>query len=275
METGAEGAGTAAGTETAAEPDGGGATPRVGLQVGAAVVLVGVLFAGLWVLAGRERDGVAPAKCTAATEKDSPKYPALCAALNRPDQPVLVGVPEERVLVAQPGLSAALGPGLTKEDYGSAEVQFRELYVELADHGDVDVADFPSPGDPTIARTPVLGHQALVYRSPTISFSIPLGGGKSTTGTGSAAHSLAVAKNQDGTGGTFEVSIWRKDSGPIDDATLYRVAEAVLPGLQGWAGETVGGTPTGGTPTGGSPTAGSPTAGSPAAGSPTGRPTTG
>ncbi|MFI9362074.1 hypothetical protein ACIG5E_13590 [Kitasatospora sp. NPDC053057] len=119
-------------------------------------------------------------------------------------------------------------------------MQFSELYVQLADDRDVDVEDFAMPGDPTITRVPVLGHKTLVYRSPTMSFSIPFGGGKSTTGTGSAAHSLAVAKNPDGTGGTFEVSIWRKDSEPIDDATLYRVTEAVLPGLQGWAGGSTG-----------------------------------
>ncbi|MFI9362075.1 DUF6215 domain-containing protein [Kitasatospora sp. NPDC053057] len=72
--------------------------------MGAAVVLVGVLFAGLWALAGNDRDhnGDGSAKCAPATEKDSPKYPVLCAALNRPDLPVLVGVPKERVLVAQP-----------------------------------------------------------------------------------------------------------------------------------------------------------------------------
>ncbi|MGW2374203.1 DUF6215 domain-containing protein [Kitasatospora sp. NPDC001683] len=225
----------------------------MGLQVAAAVVLVGALFAGLWALAGTDgnHNGEGSAKCSPATEKDSPKYPALCAALNRSDLPVLVGLPKERVLIAQPGLSAALGPGMTKDNYGAAEVQFSELYVQLADSRDVDVEDFALPGDPRLTRTPVLGHKALVYQSPTMSFSIPLGGGKSTAGSGSAAHSLVVAKNPDGTGGTFEVSIWRKDSQPIDDAALYRVAEAVLPGLQGWAGgANAGGTNPGGASTG-------------------------
>ncbi|MFJ9845053.1 DUF6215 domain-containing protein [Kitasatospora sp. NPDC101155] len=229
--------------DPAAEPGTGSREPRVGLQLAAAVVLVGAVFAGLWVVAANGGDGTSgdgPAKCHPAGATDSPKYPALCAALNRPDLPVLAGEPKERVLIAQPGLSAALGPGLTKDNYGAAEVQFSDMYVQLADNRDVEVDDFAGPGDPTVKRTPVLGHEALVYQSPTMSFSVPLGGGKSTTGTGSAAHSLAVAKNPDGTGGTFEISIWRKDSAPIDDAALYRVAEAVLPGLQGWVGVQAG-----------------------------------
>ncbi|MGW3044159.1 DUF6215 domain-containing protein [Kitasatospora sp. NPDC001159] len=225
--------------DAAAEPGTGGREPRVWLQLVAAVALVGAVFAGLWVVAGNGGDSTSsdgPAKCNPARDTDSPKYPALCAALNRPDLPVLAGVPKERVLIAQPGMSAALGPGLTKDNYGAAEVQFSDMYVQVADNRDVEVDDFARPGDPTVTRTQVLGHKALLYRSPTMSFSFSLGGGKSTTGTGSDAHSLAVAKNPDGTGGTFEISIWRKDSAPIDDAALYRVAEAVLPGLQGWVG---------------------------------------
>ncbi|MFE3503949.1 DUF6215 domain-containing protein [Kitasatospora sp. NPDC059160] len=238
--------GPEAGSEAEAEPGVGpgpgpgadGRAPRVGVQVALAVVLVGALFAGLWYLTGDGRGfgpSNTPAKCSPAKPTDSARYPALCAALNRPDLPVLMGVPKERVLVAQAGMTLSGGSALDKDAYGAAEVQFGELYVQLADSAYVDVDDYARLYPPADPRAPVLGHKAMFYRTPTMTFSFALGGGKSTAGTGAPAHALAVAKNPDGTGGSFEVSAWRKDSLPIDDAALYRLAEAVLPGLPGWA----------------------------------------
>ncbi|MFJ7250469.1 DUF6215 domain-containing protein [Kitasatospora sp. NPDC098652] len=224
--------------EAEPDPEADARAPRVGLQVALAVVLVGALLAGLWYLTGDGRGlgpNNAPAKCSPAKPTDSARYPALCAALNRPDLPVLMGVPKERVLVAQAGMTLGGGPGLDKDGYGAAEVQFSELYVQLADSTDVDVDDYARLYPSADPRAPVLGHKALFYRAPTMTLSFSLGGGKSTTGTGAPAHALAVAKNPDGSGGSFELSVWRKDSLPIDDAALYRLAEAVLPGLPGWA----------------------------------------
>lgn len=240
METGAAEPEPGAEMEPGPEPgpEAEGRKPRVGLQVALAVVLVGALFAGLWYLTGDGR-GLAPnnepAKCSPAKPTDSARYPALCAALNRPDLPVLMGVPKERVLAAQPGMTLGGGPGPDKDGYGAAEVQFNELYVQLADSTDIDVDDYARLYPPADPRAPVLGHKALFYRTPTMTLSFSLGGGKSTAGTGAPAHALAVAKSPDGTGGSFELSVWRKDSQPIDDAALYRLAEAVLPGLPGWA----------------------------------------
>ena len=91
----------------------------------------------------------------------------------------------------------------------------------------------------------MLGHLSSTYEMNTIGFSFSLGGAGSTSRAtaGGVEHNLVIGKQPDGRGGSYELAIWRQDTGTPDDASLYRIAEAVLPTLPGWvAGTTVPGT---------------------------------
>ncbi|MFE0458859.1 DUF6215 domain-containing protein [Kitasatospora sp. NPDC058965] len=229
------------GAELPAEPGGEpGEEPgmRVGLQVVAALALGGVVAAGLVLLQQQQAATGRPARaasCKAAEPDDSPRYPALCAALNRADLPALVGAPTDRVTVAGPGVGHWTGSDGTKHVVHSAEVQIGQVSVRLTDEDELDVTDAEIIGSAPHHRTPVLGHLSTTYETKTIGFTLSLGGGRSAApAPGGVAHSLVIGKHPDGRGGTYEFAIWRQDDLPPDEATLYRIAEAVLPTLPGW-----------------------------------------
>jgi hypothetical protein len=208
-----------------------------------ALALGGVLVAGLLLMQRRQEaaDEPAPAAaCKAATAEDSPRYPALCAALNTPGLPALVGAPLDRVSVAGPGFASNwTSADGTKQVVHSAEVQIGGISVRLTDDEDLDVTDFEILGSAPHHRAPVLGHLSTTYEMNTIGFSFSLGGGSSTSRAPSGvAHNLVVGKYPNGRGGSYELAIWRQDAGTPDDASLYRIAEAVLPTLPGWVADT-------------------------------------
>ncbi|WP_327064551.1 DUF6215 domain-containing protein [Kitasatospora sp. NBC_01302] len=220
------------GSEPGKEPD-----IRVGAQVVAALAMGGVLVAGLLVLQHRQDAAGKPAAaatCQAATADDSPRYPALCAALNRPDLPVLVGAPTDRVTVAGPGPTHWTSSDGTKEVVHGAEVQIGQISLRLTDDDDLDVTDAEIMGTAAHHRAQVLGHLSTTYEMNTFGFSFSLGGGPASSEPGGVAHNLVIGKHPDGHGGSYELAIWRQDAGTPDEASLYRIAEAVLPSLPGW-----------------------------------------
>ncbi|MFE9421584.1 DUF6215 domain-containing protein [Kitasatospora sp. NPDC006697] len=210
----------------------------VDAQVVSALVMGAVLVAGFFVLQKHEEgaDRAKAAACKPAAADDSPRYPALCAALNRADLPLLVGTPAERVSVAGPGLSHWTGADGTRQVVHCAEVQIGQVSIRLTEDDEEDVTDAEIMGSAAHHRSQVLGHLSTTYEMGTIGFSFSLGGGSSSgkSAPGGVAHNLVVGKHPNGRGGSYELAIWRQDTGTPDDAGLYRVAAAVLPTLPGW-----------------------------------------
>ncbi|GAA1973532.1 hypothetical protein GCM10009738_58770 [Kitasatospora viridis] len=210
---------------------------RPAAQVVSALAMGAVLIAGFLVLQHQEdlaNRPVAAASCQAAKADDSPKYPALCAALNRPDLPDLVGAPLDQVTVAGPGPSHWTNADGSKQVVDSAEVQIGQLSVRLTQDDGADVTDAEVLGSAPHQRAPVLGHLSTTYEMNTIGFTLPLGGGQSSRAPGGVAENLVIGKHPDGHGGSYEFTIWRQDTGAPDRASLYRIAEAVLPTLPDW-----------------------------------------
>ena len=206
-------------------------------QVAAALVVVGSVIAVLWGLSVFDKSSARsekPAACEARKSTDSPEYPMLCAALNRPDLPTLLGTPNEHVSVAQSGGGPFTYADGTKEYDASAEVQLGSVNVRITDNGDMSVKDFADFASSSAASTSVLGHDSVTYSDHTMAISFNFGGGQSSAGTGGIARHLVVAKNPKGGGGSFEVAIWRQDDMTPDDAALFRIAEKVLPTVRGW-----------------------------------------
>lgn len=206
-------------------------------QVAAALVVVGCVIAVLWGLSAFDKSSGRsdkPAACEARKATDSPEYPMLCAALNRPDLPTLLGTPGEHVTVAQSGGGPITYADGTKEYDASAEVQLGSVNVRISDNGDMPVEDFAVFASSSAASTSVLGHDSMTYSDRTMAISFNFGGGRSSAGTGGIARHLVVAKNPKGGGGSFEIAIWRQDDVTPDDAALFRIAEKVLPTVKGW-----------------------------------------
>ncbi len=206
-----------------------------GVQAAAAVVLVGGVIAGIWgmgVLSKSSTRNDKRAACNAPKATDSPEYPALCAALNRPDLPAVLGTPKEHVSIAQSGGGPFTFADGTKEYDASAEVQLGSFNVRITDNQNASVKDFADlPGLPA-EPTSVLGHPSVTYSDHTMA--IPFNGGNSGTGTGGIARHLVIAKDPKADGGSFEIAIWRQDGVTPDDAALFRIAEKVLPTVPGW-----------------------------------------
>ncbi|MGF1426493.1 DUF6215 domain-containing protein [Kitasatospora sp. LaBMicrA B282] len=213
---------------------------RVGVQVVAALAMGAVLFGGLLVLQHHEQAAKKPAAaaaCKAPAADDSPEYPVLCAALNRPDLPALVGSPMDRVTEAGPGAHWTNSDG-TKEVDKSAELQIGQISLRLTDDDDMDVTDAEILGSAAHHRSSVRGHLSTTYQMDTIGISFSLGGGSSSRAPNGVADNLVIGKHPDGHGGSYELAIWRQDTAPPDEASLYRIAEAVLPNLPGWVAGT-------------------------------------
>ncbi|MEU6237349.1 DUF6215 domain-containing protein [Kitasatospora sp. NPDC047058] len=206
-------------------------------QAVTAILLFGGTAALLWGLGvfghSTTPDGK-PAACNAPTETDAPEYPALCAALNRPDLPTLVGLPAEHVSVAQSGGGPMTFADGTKVYDASAKVQLGSLMVQLTDNHRVGVQDSALFAQSKDAPTSVLGHPAMTYSDHTMKLSLGLTGGSAGAGKGGVARHLVVAKDAKAGAGSFELTVWRQDFTTPDDAALFRVAEQVLPTLQGW-----------------------------------------
>ncbi|MCU7826398.1 DUF6215 domain-containing protein [Kitasatospora sp. DSM 101779] len=205
------------------------------VQAAAAVVLVGIVLAAVWgagMFSASSADAGKPAACNPATDTDSPEYPALCAALNRPDLPTLLGTPGEHVSIAQSGGGPIVHSDGTKEFDASAQVQIGPVNVRITHNHDLSVRDITGLRSLLAQPRTVLGHPAAVYRSTTIALIFK--GGKASTGAGGTARNLAVAIGPDEDADTVEFSIWRQDDEAPDPDALLRIAEQVLPTVRGW-----------------------------------------
>ncbi|MEU9250461.1 DUF6215 domain-containing protein [Streptomyces sp. NPDC048270] len=214
---------------------------NAGAQAVAAVVVVGGLLGGAWALGetGQGSSDRRPAACSNTEDEDLPagylSGGQLCAALNRPDLPVLLGTPEESALTATGGVSWSTPVGGEKIATPVARIQLKTYHVKLsASHDRVPVTGVAGLLGGTAQKTTVLGRPAVLGSERTLSLSV--GGGKAWTGSGGIARYVLVAKDARDSGGCFEVVIWRADGGLPDDAALLRTAERVLPTVPGWAG---------------------------------------
>ncbi|MFJ8436953.1 DUF6215 domain-containing protein [Kitasatospora sp. NPDC094019] len=210
-------------------------TRRSGRAGWVGVVLVMVLVVAGALMAVDERSAVDAKSdddgaCAPPQADDAPGYPALCAALNRPDLPDLAGVPGGRVSLAGSHLVLRLDGDGKEPPVATAQVQIGSVQVGVTDQPDLAPADFLLFSDLPRDQAPVLGHPTTAYRTRTV------GGNRPTDspGPGGYSHHLVVAKGADGRGGSFDVSFWKRDATTEDDAALRRIAEAVLPTLQGW-----------------------------------------
>ncbi|WP_406194427.1 DUF6215 domain-containing protein [Kitasatospora sp. NBC_01560] len=212
--------------------------PSGAVQAATALLLIGGTVAGLWgfgVLGNASANGNEPAACPAPKQSDAAEYPALCAALNRPDLPTLVGMPTERVSVAQSGGGPVTYADGTKEDVPAAEVQIGQVRVRITDNRTLTVDDAAFFTSSPPVRTQVLDHSARTFTDHTMAISFGLTGGKASAGTGGIARHLVVAKAPGALGGgSFELAIWRQDSADPDEAALFRMAEQILPELRTW-----------------------------------------
>lgn len=211
------------------EQDAAPVNDRVGLKVAVMATVTCAVLAGLW--ATGQFDGpkeqakkAGPVPCKAAGPNDAQGYAAVCAALNRPDLPALLGTPDDRVLVAHP---MPMAPGTDP----AVEVRLRHTSVALT-AGAFPVAEpVEFRSGPTATPTTVLGHPAAIYSSTTTPLRPEQG-----KPSGPNTRNLLVAQNPTaGTGRAFELAVFRGDGETIDDTTLSRLAEALLPTLPGWA----------------------------------------
>ena len=179
-----------------------------------------------------------PAECSVSTDVLPSQYASgaqLCAALNRPDLPALLGMPEDRIRSASGrGDWQTFGTG-TRKAAPEATVETEKHHVEIAVDYDLKVESAALLGSDKQKQT-VLGRPAVFYSSRTLAIGFNLGGsGKATSGQGPMARSLAVARDAKDGGGFYEVIIWRQSGSLMpDDTTLLAVAEKVLPTLPGW-----------------------------------------
>ncbi|MEU9449093.1 DUF6215 domain-containing protein [Streptomyces sp. NPDC048277] len=212
------------------------------LQAITAVVLVAAVMGGLWAqhkLVRHKDASSAPASCSNPTNHLPARYVSgarLCTVLNRPDLPALLGTPREKIETAGGSGGWITLAGGTKIAAPEATVSLKTYSVKLsASYDDMPVSE---AGDllNDARRTTVLGHPAVVYSSPTISFKFNLAGGKADTGPGGTARCVLVSKHgKDDGKGTFELAIWRQDDVYPDDTALLRVAEQVLQTVPGWS----------------------------------------
>ncbi|MCX4528521.1 MULTISPECIES: DUF6215 domain-containing protein [unclassified Streptomyces] len=215
---------------------------NAGAQAVAAVVVVGGLIGGGWGLgevSERSMGEDKPAVCSVTNDELPERYAsgaALCAALNRPDLPALLGTPEDQAWNARGSgrWITLLGTDIATPE---AEIQLKTYTVNLSASYDDPEFDRTVTGlGPTAQRQTVLGHPAVLYSDRTIAITFDLKGGKGSSGPGGIArHVLVAADTKDG-GTSFDLTIWREDGRAPDDAALLRIAEHVLPNLPGWSG---------------------------------------
>lgn len=255
-------AGAPARTEGNEGPAGAGGTTAAGStartasawkQVVTALVLVPALGVGLWKLqvssnasntANAAGSASRPATCSAPEKREevAPGHVSaaqLCAALNRADLPALLGTPAENAKAASSSGGSFTFASGTKVAMPSARVELDTYTVTLeASYDRLPVAESAMLLGTTARQHTVLGRPAVVYADRTISMRIRIGGGDTESSPGVPEHTLVVARDTKDSGGSFEVTLWRADGAVPDDDVLFRVAEAVLPTIPGWAGGT-------------------------------------
>jgi len=217
--------------------------PRPGVQAVVAVVAMAGLVGGLWglgkVLPGQSGEQ-GPAACSHSDEHLPARYVSgakLCAALNRPDLPALLGTPAEQAETAQgTGNWITMADGEKIPD-PEAEVRLTTYAVQLsASYDGLPVGRTARLLSADARSTTVLGHPAALYSSRTVQFTFRFDGGKSRADPGGVARCLLVARDVEEGGGSFEIVVWRQDDVVPADAALLRVARKVLPTVPGWSG---------------------------------------
>lgn len=212
-------------------------TANAGVQAAAAALLAAGVIGAVWgVEVFLDEGDTEPAACSTSHDALPSQYVSgarLCAALNRPDLPALLGTPSEQAETASGnGDWITLASG-TKVAAPEANVVLKTYSVKLsASYDRLPVTQAAALLGAGAQKKTVLGHPAVLCSDRTIA--LTLGGGKAGTAPGSIARRLLVARNAKDGGGSFEVVIWRQDDVPPDDAALLRVAERVLPTVPGW-----------------------------------------
>ncbi|MEU3511435.1 DUF6215 domain-containing protein [Streptomyces longwoodensis] len=222
----------------AAEPE---KTTSAAAQAAAALLLVGGIAVGLWALGdavGNTSDDGKPAVCSSSSSAPPRAQRVsgahLCEALNRADLPTLLGTPAEHARSANGNESSFTLAGGTKITTPEGNVDLDTYSVKLsASYDDIPVARMGTLLGRNAEKRTFLGHPAVLYSDRTIAFSF--NGDKASTAPGGIARCLMVAPSAKDGGGSLEISIWRQDSVPPDDAALLRVAERVLPTVPGWS----------------------------------------
>ncbi|MFF7082080.1 DUF6215 domain-containing protein [Streptomyces lavendulae] len=205
-----------------------------------AALVVPVLGLGLWWWGEGEGnyDRRKPPTCADADTAKTPGHVSgreLCEALYRPGLDALLGVPGREVRTVSGG-SRSFRPGGTGEAVvtPTAKVEFEGYTVTLdAGYGGLPVGRTAGLMGDTVPGRTVLGRPAALYSDRTLQIRFRLDGSDSSSGPGVPARVLSVAKDGEDQGDSFELSVWRTDGGPLDDAALLRVAEKVLPGRAG------------------------------------------
>ncbi|MGW1467289.1 DUF6215 domain-containing protein [Streptomyces sp. NPDC002308] len=224
-------------------------------QAVSAVVLVGMLGGGLWAIGETANTGTdteaRPATCSPDEDGRSGEDTTrgkngdallavsgfeLCSALNRPDLAELLDATGE---IAQ-SASGSGGPPQSSEskdegtDDPSARVELGPYTVTLAvSHDGLPAAALVTVLGDTARQRTVLGRPAVLYSDRTISLSFRLDGSDARSAPGVPSRVLSVDAEHGGE--SVEVAMWREDGWEPDEATLLRVAEAVLPTIPGWA----------------------------------------
>ncbi|MFE4360414.1 DUF6215 domain-containing protein [Kitasatospora sp. NPDC056800] len=214
-------------------------TDRAGLKVAAAAGVLGAVLAGLWgtgQLSGptnpteqaKPTEPARPVACTPPEPNDPQRTATLCAALNRPDLPTLLGTPTDPVVTARPIPNSF-------QWKPTAEVRLRHSAVALAE-GYASIDEKFGMHSESTTKTTVLGHPAAIYTTGTFNFAPEHDeNGKPVTVPGPDAQTLMVAQDPtDYLGPIFELAVIRQDGTGIDHETLTRLAETVLPTIPGW-----------------------------------------
>ncbi|MFE1286758.1 DUF6215 domain-containing protein [Streptomyces sp. NPDC058751] len=206
---------------------------NTGVQAVAAVVLVAGVTGGVWGLSGivPDDDGTGrPATCAGEHGTPAAKRVSgaqLCRALNRSDLPVLLGTPDEHARTADGDDNWITLDGGTRIASPEAVVTLETYCVKLSASEDRFSVSQGLDLLPKAEPRQILGHPAVLSSDRTAA------SGSGGTGSGTA-RGLLVAKDPEGGGGSFEITVWRQDRAAPDDAALFRVAELVLPTVPGW-----------------------------------------
>ncbi|MFI6642717.1 DUF6215 domain-containing protein [Streptomyces sp. NPDC050504] len=212
-------------------------------QALAALAVVAALGVGLWTFTEGSSETTRKAAACPNGESGGPsgkgngKPPRLsgaqlCAALNRPDLPALLGTTGE--VAKSVGVSGDSGGSTDggKAVEPSAQIELDTYTVALAASQDrLPVADFATLMGKDARQGKVLNRAAVLYADRTIV--LRFGGGKS--GPGAPARSLTVARDAKDSGGSYTVTLWREDGTVPSDQLLLRVARSVLPTVPHWA----------------------------------------
>ncbi|MDT9687258.1 DUF6215 domain-containing protein [Streptomyces sp. P9(2023)] len=225
-------------------------------QTIAGLLLIPALGVGLWAYdqtaeSAAGTGGARPAAACPGGGSEQPPTPAsedgaaprvtgqrLCELLNRPDLAQLLGTPGEIAKSASgsDGFLSLGGGDVRDLTTPLSQVEFETYTVTLAGYDRLSVAGSEAGllWGGAVSRT-VLGHPAVLSTQSTTAISFSGEGSGAYSGAGVPARVLSVAKDAKDSGGSFELAMWREDGTVPDDSVMLRVAERVLPTVQGWA----------------------------------------